>query len=157
MDNSIVLLPTFASFNDEQDYYASMNDYAERYIELVEDYQALFGRLHECIAFIDHIKIPFCYEYLKCSYKSNFDLLSNEIDALGSSIAEFPDTLREYCLRMILETDHDNKKLCVSYLDCLLRLFNSKVETFKDQVEAYANTGFELYNRSQMIAPNTCR
>jgi hypothetical protein len=157
MDDVIASQPSFTSLDGETDYYQLMDDYADRYFDVVGDYQVLYTRLQECIAFIDGVKVQYCHEYLKCSYRRTFEFLSDDIKDLGASISRFPESSRFHCANIVDAENYNSKKMSITTLDDMLNYFNGSVDFFKEQVEANAKIGLELYNESQKIEANTCR
>jgi hypothetical protein len=141
----------------ENSHIDMMDDYCERYFEASENYENMYSRLYECIEFLNNIKVPYCYEYAKMGYKDAFEKLKIELDNLGESMCNFPNTIQNVCISAFEDTDHYNKKRYTDYLDSVLSYFHASVEHFSREIEHNAKSGMELYQQSQLVHPKMCR
>lgn len=157
MDEVAVCQSPFQTAEEESSFSSMMDDYAERYFEVLESYDNLHIRLVECIEFMDKINIPFCYQYTKNSFKDVFDRLQMDIDDLGASLGCFPDTIRDVCYSIVQNADHITTKSNINYLDNCLTHYHLTVEYFLKEVNYNAEAGLECYKQSQLVQPNTCR
>jgi hypothetical protein len=122
-----------------------------RLTEVQADYNRICKKLEECFEFVQHIDVPFAFEYTKASYKHAFEKHLNDLLSIRANIEEFPQTVEVNCLIALNANNYQHKKNCINYLDNLLSYFNVLLVNLEYSINHCINRGLQAYQQSKRI------
>lgn len=139
------------SDKDVNEFCDIIYDYSMRLSEVQVDYDRIYNKLHKCFEFIEHIDVPFAFEYTKVSYKQVFEQFSNELLSINRIIEEFPQTLEVQCLIALNSNNYEDKRKSINYFDNLISYFIILLANLECSMDKCITKGLEAYQQSKQI------
>ena len=129
-------------------------EYTERYNKIVDEMCETYKGLLDLMEYASNIKIPFCWEYVRCSFINELHGLLNEFQVIDMELSTFMNVMNSYKHLSIQKGDVKVSNSSLDFVENLLSYYAHKSSFMKEDLISLKKQGNEAFISSQQITTN---
>ena len=145
--------------NDEIDsivdtWIHTIIDYTEKHNKIVDEMCETYNNLLDLMEYASNIKIPFCWEYVRCSFMNELHELMNEFQVNDMELSTFIDVMNAYKHMSIHKGDIKVSDSSIDFVGNLLSYYAHKSSCMKEDLTNLKKQGYDAFLSSQQVSSN---
>ncbi len=129
-------------------------DYNERYNKILDEMCGTYNDLLDTMEYVANIKVPFCWEYVRCSFANELHEILQDFQKLDVEISSFMNEMTMCRMKAIERADIKLSDSAIEYLENLLGHYAYRSSLIREDLTHLKKQGINAFISSQQLSSN---